>query len=208
MNEAEIVADFRRRYESTYIFVQSPSSDEETLCLVERIIPDEDKVATLSIHSPEFGRIRLNMGSGHSLKFKYPQVGVFQHGTDAYIFRRKTDRQYKHGICPGNSKMYPVYASLFGHGEEPLNFELVAAAFKHVTYSYQQALTMLKSKKYRSVALPNNFSLCLSLSKMKQLYLMHYAMVIAIIDAETGKVIKTLENSFESQVRKLIDNGR
>lgn len=204
MNINEIMNDFRRRWDQTYVWVESPESGEESLFHVDRITDDTTKVGTIELSSPEFGKILLNMGTAHTLKFKYPPVGVFQNGVDAYIFRRVPAKQYKHGIYNGNSTLSPVYNIMLGRGQdraqlrgEQLKFNDVLAAFRGERYPFADALKMLSSGKYRSVALQRNWSLCLSPITSDGLTLLYWETPVASLDRE-GNVLHVYENVFES----------
>ncbi len=201
MNQQEIIQEFARRYQDSFIWVRMPEDVEESMFYVEKVTYDEERLAVLSLTSPEFGRIVINMATTHKLKFKYPPVGVYQHGKDAYVFRRSPAKQYKHGIYAGNSLMYPVYADLIGqnHRRDNLNFEEVAAAYKAKAYAFSAALTMLKSGKYRSVALRDNYALVLSMTASEGYTLMYWETPVAMVDTE-GKVTHVYEASFNNVV--------
>jgi hypothetical protein len=199
MNQQEIIQEFARRYQESYIWVCMPDTHEETMFLVERVTYDPDKLAQLSLTSPDYGRIVINMATTHKLKFKYPPVGVFQHGKDAHIFRRVPAKQYKHGIYHGNSSITPVYANLVGGvlRRERLEFEEVSAAYKAQTYTFKEALAMLAKGKHRSVALSNNFSLCLSLTQPKGYHLLYWETPVANMDVD-GNITHVFEKAFDN----------
>lgn len=204
----EILQGFRRRYEQTHIHVQHPDSNEESLFYVNSITDDRTKVATMELFSPEYGKIILNMGTAHILRFKYPPVGVFQKGVDAYMFRRRPNKQYKHGLCPGNSIIHPVYNQILsraagrGDREAQLNFDDVLAAYRTERYTFGDALKMLSSGKYRSVALNNNFSLMLSTIDEQNYILMYWETPVASITKE-GNVNHLYEKQFEAVVKQV-----
>jgi hypothetical protein len=204
MNIDEILTDFKRRYEHSYIWVAPPESDEESLFFVSRITKDKCSIANLELTSPEFGKIILNMGTSHTLKFKYPPVGVFQSGTDAYMFRRLPVKQYRIGIYDGNSSIAPVHRYLTGQRatEIDFNFDQVLSAFRKETHTFRDALKMLASGKYRSVALSRNFSLMLSYTGNDGYLLLYWETPIALIDT-TGTVKLMYEKSYESVVEQI-----
>jgi hypothetical protein len=203
LNEA--LRDFQVRYEKTFIWVVPPDSTEESLFHVDKITPDDAKIANLTLSSPEFGRIVLNMGTAHTLKFKYPPVGVFQSGTDAQIFRRIPQRQYKRGLCAGNSAFYPVYVNMMRSNKFPevLPHALVADAFAATQFSFKDAMCMLRSGRHRSVALQKNFSLMLPMSMEKTYTLMYWETPIAYINQDTGDVHHVIEAAFTKIIEQV-----
>lgn len=204
MNQQEILTDFTRRYDQSYIFVVAPDSKEENLFFVDKISVDEKNVATFALSSPEFGKIMLNYGTAHTLKFKYPPVGVFQRGHDAYIFRRLPQKQYKVGLYYGNCQCYPVHVELEGRTKvsKTLNFEQVVDAYASEKYRYRDAVKMLKSGKFRSVALHRDFSLMLSMTGVDQHILMHWETPVASINIETQEVM-VLEKAYANIIEQV-----
>lgn len=205
MDINEILSDFKRRYEQSYIWVVPPDSEEESLFFVNRITADRCSVANLELTSPEFGKIILNMGTSHTLRFKYPPVGVFQNGPDALMFRRIPAKQYKVGLYCGNASIVPVYNTLIGkrqHNDEELAFEQVLSAFRAETYTFKDALKMLGSGKYRSVALARNFSLMLSTVANNEYHLLFWDAPVAKVDTN-GNVVHLYEKAFESVINQV-----
>ncbi len=145
--------------------------------------------------------MQLNFGSaGHSLQFRYPPVGVFQCGKEAFIFRRRPARQYRRGICMDNSLLSNVTRFVVGNRAK-WNMQEISAAFKHHTFTKSEALTLLGAGKVGSVALPENYALSLSVD-MKPDYLMfHWSNPIARIDA-SGKFTTVYESSYESVLKR------
>lgn len=202
-----VMQDFRTRYEKTYIWVAPPDSNEESLFYVDQITDDRIKLGAMHLSSPEFGKIVLNMGTAHTLKFKYPPVGVFQSGHDAHIFRRRPLKQYKRGLCAGNSLFYPVHHPLFRAGrpdrEEALPYQVVSDAFATNVSYYKDALQMLKSGKFRSVALKGNFSLMLSTSGTKEYTLFYWETPVATVNKDTGDVVFVYETAFTKIIEQV-----
>jgi hypothetical protein len=204
---SEILNDFKRRYEESYIWVAPPNSnDEESLFFVNKITSDRKSIANLELTSPEYGKIILNMGTAHTLKFKYPPVGVFQNGKDAYMFRRIPAKQYKYGLYNGNSLVVPVFNMITAQSIRPsrdqLKFDDVLAAFRGEQYTFNDAIKMLGSGKYRAVALRRNFSLCLSPLAKENYVLLHWETPVAIVDV-SGNVLFMYEKSFESVIKQV-----
>ncbi len=199
----EIVRDFVQRYEKTFIWVSPPDSNEESLFYVDKVTADKTKIANLTLTSPEFGKIILNMGTAHTLKFKYPPVGVFQYKHDSYMFRRNPAKQYRRGLCEGNSYTHEVHHKLVGSSPRDLTFDLLSAAYQAQSYSFKDALRMLESGKYRSVALRNNFSLVLPVSPVPDYLLMFWETPIASINPTDGSTTTVYEAAFEKVLPKV-----
>lgn len=207
MNINEIMHDFRRRWEQGFVWVEHPESKEESLFYVDRIADDQIKVGTIELSSPEYGKILLNMGTAHTLKFKYPPIGVYQNGMDAYIFRRRPERQYKHGIYHGNSSITLVHHKMTGRvpRTEALKFDDVLAAFNGEKYPFAEALRMLGSGIFRSVALQRNWSLCLSPVDKESYVLLYWDTPVGTVD-RNGVVLHIYEKQFESVIEQVKGN--
>lgn len=205
MEMRHIIQDFTRRYDQSFLFVVFPESKEENLFHVESIEPDnEERLAVITLKSPDYGTIKLNYGTNHTFKFRRPTVGVFQYGTDAYIYRRRPEKQYKHGLCPSNSQLLPVHrwTTTVGRNDTnnaPFEFEMVQAAFEQKAYYFDDAVKMLQSGKYRSVAMRRGYSLMLSPSSLDSYVLMYYTTPIAWVDLK-GSISKIIENIYKPQI--------
>jgi len=202
MNIEEIVNDFSRRYGDTYVLVQMPGEDEKNVFHVDRIIPDEDHGAVLQLSSNEFGSIKLNMSTGHSIFFEYPKVGSFQNGKEAALFRRVPARQYRRGLCNGNAGFFRPTESVMGLRALEWDWNIVNNAYKCEKYGLQEALKMLASGKYRSVALKDGFSVSLSLSTGKDYLIFYCDLPVGRINPTTGEIVVT-ESSFASEIQEL-----
>lgn len=200
MNNAEALNDFRRRYEGTYVWLSMEELKKETLVLVDRVEDNSSKIGVLHLNSSEYGVLTVNFGSSeHSLRFKYPPVGVFQHGTQALVFTRKPSRQYRRGLCADNSGMVNVAYSFVGRTVRWTADE-VQSAFTHQVYAVWDALKMLGDKKVKSVALADDYSLVKSFEKnSKDHILFAWDRPIARISPE-GKLSRLLEKAYEREV--------
>lgn len=202
MTNAEALADFRRRYEGTYVFLNMESKGADTLVYVQKVAESSSKIGVLHLVSEQYGAMTLNIGSeGHSLKFKYPPVGVFQYGRDAYLFRRRPQRQYRRGICSDNSTLKNITQSFAGNFTE-WNAKEVQAAYDHKTYSVKDALTALSDNKMRSVALADNFSVSKTLLKTPEHVVWAWNYPIARCTT-TGKLTTVYEEVFKPQLEEL-----
>lgn len=195
MNNQEVVADFRRRWEQSYAWLFMEKQNEEVLIFINRVEDNNDKVASIVCTSNKYGGLVLNLGSEeHELRFKYPPVGVFQCGDDVFLFRRRPARQYRRGICADNSVLWNITRGIVGNRAR-FNATEVQAAFDHVTYRESSALKLLNGGKFRGVALHNNYAMTLSMDTSKDYILWHWDAPIARMNTE-GKVTQILEKSY------------
>lgn len=204
MTNQEALNDFRRRYEHTYVWLSMEQLKKETLVHIDRVEDSSSKIGVLHLNSEEYGQLTVNFGSSdHSLKFKYPPVGVFQHGNDAFVFTRRPARQYRRGLCSDNSTMVNVARTYVGNHAAWTASE-VLSAHKHETFSKEAALEMLAQKRMRGVALPDNYSLIKSFDKSsKDHFLFAWSYPVARISPEKGTITKLLEPEYEKEVYRL-----
>jgi hypothetical protein len=203
MEPRDVVSDFRRRYENTYVWLTLEDCKKETLVHVERVEDSSTKHAILHLQSQEYGQLAINFGSeDHTLRFKYPPVGVFQHGGDAMVFTRRPSRQYRRGICADNSTMVRVTRQVCGERNQ-WTIDEVASAFKHETFSFKAALGLLKHKANRSVALVDDYSICRSMTPDKNYILWHWTSPIARVGID-GTINKLLEPHYAAEVNKIL----
>lgn len=197
MTNVEIVADFRRRWEGTYAWLWMDKLNEEILVSINRVEDSSDKVATIGVTNKKYGQLVLNLGSEeHELRFKYPPVGVFQHGDDVLLFRRRPARQYRRGICPDNSIIWNVTRNVVGNRAR-FDANEVQSAFDHVTHSETQALKLLGSGQARGVALRNNYSLLLSMDEGPDYVLYHWDVPVARMNVKAS-ITAVLEKPYAS----------
>ena len=200
MNNAEVLQDFRRRWEGTYVWLAMDNRPDE-LVYLETILESSTKIATIHLTSDRIGKLTLNFGSeGHALQFRYPPVGVFQHEQDAYAFYRRPSRQYRRGICADNSILWNVTRNLVGNRARWSPSE-VRSAFEHETYNITTALTLLE-KGYKGVALDGNFSLTLSMFETPDYVLFHWMHPVARINSK-GQVTQLLEANYKETVNRM-----
>lgn len=206
MTNSEILQDFRRRYEGTFVWLSMEDITKETLVKVTRVEDDAEKVGVLRLDSIEYGSLSINMGSsGHSLKFKYPPVGVFQHDVDALAFTRRPARQYRRGLCADNSTLRNVTASVVSNRARFTPRE-VASAFEHKTFSTNEALRLLRMGRVRSVALADNFAISLSITGTSDYIVYHWINPVARCTRE-GKLTQIMEDIYKPQLRQLFEGN-
>lgn len=200
MNNAEVLSDFRRRWEGTFVWLAMEGRADE-LVYINSVDENSTKIATINLTSDRIGKLALNFGSeGHSLQFRYPPVGVFQYEKDAYVFYRRPTRQYRRGICADNSTLMNVTRNLCGNRTRWSPME-VRAAFEHETYSIATALTLLE-KGYKGVALDGNFSLTQSMFDTPDYVLWHWMSPVARVN-KNGVVSNILESSYKDMVNRM-----
>lgn len=193
MTNDQALQDFRRRYEGTYVYLELHAEQREVIAYVRAVESSPNKVGWLHLDTEEYGVLQLNLGSeGHTLKFKYPPVGVFQNGNWAHVFYRRPQRQYRRGLCQDNSYILST-SRLLGGGSSGFNLKALKNAFEHKTYDALEAVKLLQSSPMKSVALADNLSLVISPFEDKELHvIMHYMQPIAEFKPQKG--IVTLHN--------------
>lgn len=205
MTNDEIVQDFRRRYEGTFVWLEKQESQpcEGTLVRVDAVQNSPDKLAVMVLSSREYGKMQINFDSDeYRLLFKYPPVGVFQHRDDACLFRRRAERQYTRGLCLANSVLHNTTRGVIG---VIIRFDVdsIAAAYKKLTYAPQHGLERLRKGLARSVALPDDLSISLSMSnKNKDYIIFHWDIPIARCD-EKGKITQVIEGAYSTILEKV-----
>lgn len=206
METREVISDFRRRYENTYVWLSMPEQNCETLVYVDGIQDSESKMAVLTVTSQEFGQMQINFGSSeHILRFKYPPVGVFQHENQPYVFMRRPCRQYRRGLCSDNSTMMNITRNLTGNVAR-WSVQEVASAFRHEVFGYNQAINRLRNeKKLKGIALANEYSLVRSIVKNNPNHILfHWENPIAFVSPESGSMVACLEKSYEKDIPDVI----
>lgn len=203
MDYFEIVEDFRRRWEGTYVWVQMEEKKHEFLALIRNVTYSPSKMSTISMESMEFGNITLNMGSkGHKIKFKYPKTGVFQYGKHAHFFRRIPALRYRRGLCTDNSQIETVTHHIIDEYEPSLTSYKVAAAFLPVVYDKDFALRELEKSFFCSIALKDNFALVKTFVNNPDHFLFHWTNPVARVSKDgliTQLYTRTYRNLLDQQ---------
>ena len=188
MSPAEIVNDFRRKYEGTFCWLEVEKATQEALVRVVRVEDHPQKGGTIQLESSKYGNLTLNLASdGYALKFKHPPVGVFQYKQFAFYFMRRPQRQWQRGLCPGNSLLRNVEHNISGNFAR-FSADEIQAAFDHKVFDPKEALWMLNKQQACSVALPNDFAVSLSFRLREEFVLFHWRHPVALLDKSTGKV--------------------
>lgn len=193
MTQDEIINDFKRRYEGTYVMVEFPDSTKEELFLVNSVNPHGD-MYQITMSSGNYGQLVINYGSKHKIKFKTPPVGVFQFEKVACLYTRIPQKQYQRGLSAGNGHITKTSWHVYHDRNLAWNFDLIQSAFNAKTYSFKEAIQMLIRDKYKSVALRNNYSISQYDAKGGPFVMYYMDSPLGLCDA-SGKVIKMLEKS-------------
>lgn len=206
METRDVISDFRRRYEGTYVWLKQSEQNTETLVHVDSVSDSDSKMAVLSLTCQTLGQLQINFGSSeYSLRFRYPPVGVFQHADQPFMFMRKPARQYRRGLCGDNSTMVNVSRWMTG-GYATWSPAEVASAFRHDVFAYRVAIARLQvEKKLRGVALADEYSLIRTpIGDTKDHILMHWQNPVARINPETGTMTVCLEAVYEREIQDII----
>lgn len=206
MNNDEVLQDFRRRWEQSYVWLKMKKTATETLAYIRRVEADQSKIGVIHLESADFGSMTINLGSAdHSLLFRYPQSGVFQCGVQAAYYRRRPIRQWRRGVCSDNSHLLPTSRNVTVSG---LRMELstVKAAFDHKTYSVVEAMEFLTTKRAKSVALADNLSVMLSPTPAPEHVVLFWDQAVARCDAK-GNLTHVYEKVMEVQLKGVFNNG-
>lgn len=189
MTNDEVLEDFKRRWNHSYVWLKMKQKTVEVLAYIQDVEYDENKIGVIHLDSSEYGSITINLGSAdHDLSFKYPPAGVFQYHKVAALFRRRPQRQWKRGICKDNSHITSTLSPLIGN-VVPFNTESIQSAFKHQVYGPTEAMTLLANNMAKSVALGDNFSVSLPITKEGSYLISHWDRVVAECNA-VGRIEK------------------
>lgn len=205
MTNDQILQDFIRRYHGTFVNVVDPKKTSSNLYLLEEIQPHPEYIGTLSLHSPEYGRLRINIASEWAVKFPDTPVGVFQHGGQAYYCRRVPRKQYRRGICRDNTRINTV-TSAIQNLSSAMSWEILSSAMKRDTFTLKEALTMLNKRTAKSVALANNYAVSLPFADAAGSDMILYSWDVPIARiTNTGKLVEVYEKIFTRSISKILE---
>jgi hypothetical protein len=201
MTNDQIIADFRRRYAGTFVWLDIHAEQKEVLARVVNIESHPTKLGVIYVDTREYGSLSLNMGSeGHAIKFRYPVTGVFQHEGNSCLFHRRPLRQYRRGICADNCAILDTTRRVGGQ-VRIIDFNTIQSAFQHKVYSVTDAVRMLNKGEVRSVALEDNLSICLPVTAKAEYLVFHYTHPVAKCD-KTGHITQCLEKIYSPLLMK------
>jgi len=204
VNNEEIINDFRRRYEGTFIQLCAEQKGMKVLGKMQRVRADPDKFASLEIMTREFGTVQMNMGSDeYQIKFEFPQAGIFQYRDQACGFIRKAEKQYQRGLSAGNSRLLTSTAGITG-GALALDLYTVQAAFDHKQYTLAEGLKMLRDGEAKSVALHDDWSVTLPMRKNGAHFVFHNFTLVGSC-SDKGKPIRLYQPIYEKAFTELLN---
>lgn len=201
----EIVHELDRKYNHTFIFVEIDG--KEVLAYVDSIqIVGEGNSASgeISLSTKEYGKLRYKIPTAEQLIFRLPKSRVYQQGAHAYIVNRVPARQWQRGMSPNNSSIQSIsHIVAGGRGAVPYSLDMVQNAFTGETFSPDEAIKMLASGKYASVAIHGNWALTLSPTEERDGYVLLYKLLPVARISATGRPLRILHGQFEVPVRQL-----
>lgn len=169
MTPNEILRDFRTKYQNTFVWLKTPETKKEILCCIDSVAENRDRQAVIQLSSSEFGKLVINFASSHEMKFRFPNIGSFQHGKDSLlVFRRPPHRQYQRGLGPANHSIScctDIFTSDVLYAPQ-MSLDTIKASFEAVKYRGSEAYKLLMLGKHRSVALGGLFSMTQPLDKV------------------------------------------
>lgn len=189
MNNDDVVQELRRRIAGTFVRWRSkPEGKQPTEWTVIRVsdVRTHDQGPMIYLESPKYGAMSYRLHSlEQEISYRFPNVGTFQFGQRACLFRRVPARQWRKGICSGNGTITSVGVSTFWQGDPSLSFQSLEAAFKEEKVSFKEALGKMLDPDdytYSSMAVEGNYVLSQMADKGKRYQLFHLDSPIAIID--------------------------
>ena len=209
MTPNEILRDFRTKYQHTYVWLKAPENGKQTLCFIDAVVENRDRQAVIQLSSLEYGKLVLNFASNHEMRFRFPNSGSFQHGKDSLvILRRPPHRQYQRGLCAANHALScctEVFTSDTHLGVQ-FSLDTINSAFQQVKYRGAEAMAMLKTGLYRSVALGGRFSLTQPLDKVDMPMLFLNTVCLGRVKDDLSFVpLKGAETMVDEAQRVLLD---
>lgn len=162
INLDQLYVDFKQRYEHTYIRTQFPQSPTKDVFFVESVKQGE-KYPILCLRNDKVGAVQLNYDSESKILFDAPPLGYFwfDHKV-ALLYRRLSTRQWKRGICAGNSVITNGYMNHLWIINVPLSLVTLEAAYQHQHATFETAIDLLSSIKALSIPLSDHLAIGLS----------------------------------------------
>jgi hypothetical protein len=146
----------------------SPRDGEKHVFQITHVEVQDDGPSDFMIFNDKAGELYLKYDTDTELDFTFPEVGYFQHKKRAVRFARLFQRQWKKGICDATATTVFPYSRIFGRFGARLDQETITAAFNNKPnnlVSLSEAVKLLDSEKYVSVALTKHLALGLGNEK-------------------------------------------
>ena len=162
----QITADFRQKYEETFIRVALKDNLPYEVFLVSKV--NTGKPPSLKLINEKWGDLTVNYDTDLDVNFEYPEIGYFLYQGQATLVFKTYQRQWKRGICSSTLFFCFPYMEIVLHNYAfPLIQEaLVTAAFlPRKLYQLSQINTMLNKGSTLSHPLSNSLALGLSLKE-------------------------------------------
>lgn len=198
INAGQLTTDFKQKYEHTYIRVRFPDTQKKKVFYVDTITSGIIS-PHLILSNPDSGQIQLNYDTESDIFFDMPPVGYSLYdGKQAILFKKLSNRQWKRGVCIGNSTLFSPYNAWFSN-PVGINTPCLESAYAGKLVSFQEAVSLIYAKKALSV--PFSKTLCLGLSPtLSELPLIwFYDTPIAELHSE-GTVVRLHEKHFEQEL--------
>lgn len=166
----QVTADFRQKFEHTYIRVSLKEGQPFEVFYVDRVV--QGKPTYLVLSNSNWGEIKINYDTELEVLFDFPRVGYFNFNDKyAAIFNRNFQRQWKRGLCNQTGLIcFPYWP--FRNYLPLLCEEAITAAFqpRSICPIYQAANT-LEFGSYLSVPLSESLALGLTVKENNNLLL-------------------------------------
>jgi hypothetical protein len=153
------------------------------------------------------GKIELHEFTEYTVETIALQPGFYPTSVNLALYAEPLpNRQWKKGLCRGNTYINHVSAMLYStswqNSFQHLWIELVKNLDRTETYSIAQAVQQLEQKKQFSHYLDRNFALCLNNTEETKYCLMFLTSKVANID-HIKKEILMIDNTF---LQEVLDN--
>ena len=199
LDRRQLHADFRQRYEHTYIRVKFPNAQQKMVFYVDAI-QIADKLPILTLNNEDVGAIKLNYDTEADLFFDSPPSGYFFHDDKvALYFSRVCQRQWKRGISSGNTRIGSPYGNYFRLPCAQLQESSLASAFKGIVHHFSEALALLTAQKALSVPISSHLAVGLNVTDSTTFILWFGYIPIGEV-MSGGSVIRLHERHFEQEV--------
>jgi len=188
-NWEQIAADFRQKYEGTFIRASFKEGMPLSVYKVTKVV--DGAPPQLRLSNEEWGELRVNYDTELEINFDFPEVGYFFFDNKyAMLLTKQFYRQWKRGLCKSTVLFANPYNEFFSLVDSSVREELVISSFMPRTIlPIKVANNCLDTGEAISIPLSNSFALGLHLkpSKLKLLWFLN--MPIGEYNLETNQII-------------------
>lgn len=111
------IIEFEKRYVHTLLHLSFPNTPEENGYYYLNGISGQDTAfPLLKFSNSKWDNLRVGVDSSVEINCKWPATGLFNHKGGVFLFTRFPQRQWKRGICSGNSGLSNVANVLLRYG--------------------------------------------------------------------------------------------